>query len=775
VRIPALDIVPLGINADEGDRAATAFDVLDGRAPASWFDSGWFFINMVYFRLLALDMAIFGADIGGGRMMSALVGSAFQVGLAWLATRHFGWRAGLVTLALSTASSLTLQHSRLITEAMPTALLWVVSIAAFLEAVRSGRAWAWVVAGLNGGLGLYFYPSARLWAVGAALTVGVIWLHCWRGRLLELLRGSALAGVAALVAAMPFLIHLRDHPIEITGRYAQTAVLDPNNQTRLSYLSPPEPLPRLLLLQTERTLGMFDRYPDGGGFLPTGEPVFPAPLAALALVSVVYGLVSAWRDARLAILSIWLLVGLSGVWSTVETPNVIRAVGIMPTLYPLMALTLVALTDRLLDAVSLLRPSGARALFTWLVPGALALLVLGTDTLWYFQTFSTMPPSWGSATREGQVVATLGEIGPVYSLEMNEHMVTSGWVRLLAPRAERGRIPNPGRELPVVVPATPGDVRPTVAPAPDQGLSFLLSGDANQRPYQELLYQLYPGGWLDDAEDQRRSYSVSPEALAATRGVQARDARGGSVVVDTFGQLPPSLALPSRVTWSAGVLLPATAEYRFEITGTSAAQLRIDGIPESRRVRAARGLHFVELIADISSSTERVALLVEGRPLEPPQTYRLMDAPWGLLGRLAGGDAFLDATLAMAFFDPELRLYVTPTTITWSGLLLAPVDGTYRMAFAAEDPMQLDLDGRRVDIVTVGPDSWAGVGQGSLVLLSAGAHRVQVTLQVTHGGRELARWNWVPPNPDGSVQTQGQWSVVPPRVLRPDPAVIPAS
>src|SRR5206468_4060165 len=84
-------------------------------------------------------------------------------------------------VALATASGLSLQNGRLIAETIPTALLWVISIGAFLEGARTGRPWAFAVAGMGGGLGLYFYPSARLWAVGAMLTVAVIWLFEWRG------------------------------------------------------------------------------------------------------------------------------------------------------------------------------------------------------------------------------------------------------------------------------------------------------------------------------------------------------------------------------------------------------------------------------------------------------------------------------------------------------------------------------------------------------------------------------------------------------------------
>jgi hypothetical protein len=131
----------------------------------------------------------------------------------------------------------------------------------------------------------------------------------------------------------------------------------------------------------------------------------------------------------------------------------------------------------------------------------------------------------------------------------------------------------------------------------------------------------------------------------------------------------------------------------------------------------------------------------------------------------------LDSTVAMAFFDPELGFVPWPNSVTWSGSLVAPADGVYRMAFAAEDPMHLQVDGGRVDIVTASPEGWRSVGLGSEIRLAAGAHRVQVSLDVSHGGRELARWNWVPPRASGEVDADAPWSVVPPSALRPDAAV----
>jgi hypothetical protein len=90
------------------------------------------------------------------------------------------------------------------------------------------------------------------------------------------------------------------------------------------------------------------------------------------------------------------------------------------------------------------------------------------------------------------------------------------------------------------------------------------------------------------------------------------------------------------------------------------------------------------------------------------------------------------------------------------------------MAFASEDPMRLEVDGGRVEVQRVGPGEWGRLGVGSLVQLTEGPRHVRVILDVTHGGRDLARWNWVPPNANGVADLGAEWAIVPPMLLRPD-------
>jgi hypothetical protein len=281
---------------------------------------------------------------------------------------------------------------------------------------------------------------------------------------------------------------------------------------------------------------------------------------------------------------------------------------------------------------------------------------------------------------------------------------------------------------------------------------------------------------------------VSASALSDTQGVTLIAADGSARRVERFGDIPPDLPLPADVTWRAGIQIPAGDVYRLSVSGPAHAELRIDGVPlgegPTYQVVAARGLHFVELGAQIARIDQHVALgLAQGndqpRELSPTQTYRLMDAPWGLLARVTSrpsslsppADAVLDATVAMAFFDPEIGFVDVRDSIVWSGALLAPHSGVYRMAFASEDTMHLQIDGGAFEVVTVKPEQWASVGVGSQVRLDQGRHQVRVTLDVTHGGRELARWNWVPPLPTGALDSATEWSVVQPHVLRPDSPV----
>ena len=106
--------------------------------------------------------------------------------------------------------------------------------------------------------------------------------------------------------------------------------------------------------------------------------------------------------------------------------------------------------------------------------------------------------------------------------------------------------------------------------------------------------------------------------------------------------------------------------------------------------------------------------------------------------------------------------------------LLAPRSGTYRMAFGADSPVTLELDGQPIEIQQESAETWGQLRQGTPVELAAGEHQVRVTMAISPAGRTLIRWIWALPTADGQLDADAAWSVVPPTRLRPETPWWPA-
>ena len=90
-RLIALDKIPFGINADEGDRAATSIQIVRGNDTASIFDSGWYFISNFYFWLVAQLMKMIGIGYVQARVFGALASIISVATITWLGIRHFNF------------------------------------------------------------------------------------------------------------------------------------------------------------------------------------------------------------------------------------------------------------------------------------------------------------------------------------------------------------------------------------------------------------------------------------------------------------------------------------------------------------------------------------------------------------------------------------------------------------------------------------------------------------------------------------------------------------
>ncbi|MDQ2808595.1 MAG: glycosyltransferase family 39 protein, partial [Chloroflexota bacterium] len=504
----ALDRVPFGLNADEGDRAALAIRLMRGTDSSGFFDIGWYYIPMPYFQILAAWMRWLGIGFVQARAFSGLWGLISVAGVTWIGLRHFGVRVGLLAGAILGGLAVALQFSRLTTEANPTTTLWVISAALFLEGARSGRSWTWIGAGLAGGFSLYFYPSGRLWALFAAGWCLYLLLHGLSGRRWGILRGALLAAVAAVLVVGPYFVRIADDLQMFSLRAQQTSIFDPENPKRLSYYDPHWTFPQLLQAQVIHAVGIFNQFGEGGNVWPTDKPLLAGLLAVLTLLGLGW-LALRPRDPRFVAPAAWFVSGFVGVIVTVETPNMQRMATAVPVLALAAALTLDSLARRV-EAVTVAGTVRLRRALATVSTVAVALVAAGLlvrEARFYFVDYAAMD-RWTAPTVLGDTVAAQGPDTLVTTVSRFAPMVNAGWVRLLAFDIPRAAIGTPGSHLPLAVPA-------------DRNLAFLIY--PKQAEYLPYLQTLYPGGTstpITHTTDglQFTIYRVPQAAWAATQG-----------------------------------------------------------------------------------------------------------------------------------------------------------------------------------------------------------------------------------------------------------------
>jgi hypothetical protein len=769
-RLPALDRIPYGINADEGDQAMVAIQLLRGTRDDSLFGVGWYHIGMMYFHSLAAVMRFSGISIGGARVFGALCGIATAGIVLVLGVRNFGRRAGLLAGTLAATIGPALQFSRETTCAGPTITLWTASAAFFLEAARTGRAWAWALAGLSGGASIYFYPTGRLWGVVAALfTLGLI-ARGERGTRGRLVAGTALAATAAFVVMTPFLQMIARNPGLFVVRARETSIFVPENPRRLGYYDPSWSTAKLVAVQLEHAVGILDRYPDGNYFWPTGKPILPPALAALTLLGLGASLLKV-RDVRFLLLTAWFWLGFVGVVVTVETPNLHR----MSTAVPVLALFAALVLDdtaRRLSALAAGRAPRVAAAITGgigAVAGLVVLALAGRELDFYFRHYAKAD-AWPSPRAEGQGVAAMGPGAWALSLGREFHMVNSGWIYLYAPDVLRGGVLAPGSYLPVPLPA-------------NRDLGFVVY--ARQPFYLPLLKEIYPGGEtirVTHPPDVHvyDVYRVPRAAWAARQGALAERPGAAPVRVPALGAPPPGAA-PGPMRWAATLRVPRFWNYGFRI-GPGPARLSIDGrpildLPRGRAeaavaVHLAQGEHHLVLDGEVDrggagpavgwAMADESGALGDVPAWEAIPTPRLVpeaSPPGGLFVRLLheGRPEIRrrDRTIATGGIGEEIP-WSAPFRALWSGQLRVPETGTYRMTFEAQGEIELALDGR---VVFRKETNEGGRASGD-VALTGGTHE----LEIRYEARSLPgflEWRWRPPS--------GVDSIVPPSVLAPPP------
>jgi hypothetical protein len=237
IRLVALDRYPFVLSGDEGAQLMSAVMVAEG-ALKNPFGTGWFSVPTLFFYLQYWSLMFFGDSVGGGRVMTALVGTLSVLFTFLLVKRLHGWPTALVATSLLASFHFHLHFSRTSTNQIFDALLLVLLLYLLDRALDEKRAWLAALVGLALGLCQYFYFGGRIIPLIAALYVAFCFIRSLRAAVPKLRRQVAatylqivgLTCLGFLLCVAPLAAYYADNPDELNWRFNQVSFFNPEAQ-----------------------------------------------------------------------------------------------------------------------------------------------------------------------------------------------------------------------------------------------------------------------------------------------------------------------------------------------------------------------------------------------------------------------------------------------------------------------------------------------------------------------------------------------------------------
>jgi sugar lactone lactonase YvrE/4-amino-4-deoxy-L-arabinose transferase-like glycosyltransferase len=150
-----------GMHGDEGEAGLDASRILRGEHVPP-FAIGWFSQGNLYYWGVALGMKLAGVSLAGLRLFSAAAGVLLLVPTWLLAREAFGRRVALLAAAFLAISDVAVNFSRLEFSNVTTPLSLALGFWLLLRGLARGSAFSFLLAGYAHAAGLYFYQGARL-------------------------------------------------------------------------------------------------------------------------------------------------------------------------------------------------------------------------------------------------------------------------------------------------------------------------------------------------------------------------------------------------------------------------------------------------------------------------------------------------------------------------------------------------------------------------------------------------------------------------------------
>ncbi|NOZ51164.1 MAG: hypothetical protein GXP37_14140 [Chloroflexi bacterium] len=739
LRLAHIQQMPPGVFIDETNAALDGLRILEGR-PDSLFGTGWFETPNGFVYLQTLFFRLLGTTFVAIKLQSLLPGILTVLALYFLARELFGVRTALFSTAFLAFNRWHFNMSRWGWNELYPPLIMVLSLLFILRGVRRRHWGDWLLAGLLLGLGMYTYLAIRLVVVVIFLYLGLR-LLLERGFLRRQWQGLLLFFVIYALTFAPLGFTYIKSPFTFLNRTEQVSIKhdidDAGGDLQPLWQSVKR---HALMFQVKGDLNPRHNLP--------GRPMLDPITGAFFLLGLAWALWR-WRDHRHALLLLWVpVVLLGGILSRLnEAPQGYRVLAVVP------AIALLAGEALDLSLRGMLAPFAGRR---WMPVLAGLVAVVGLSAagwlnydLYFHQqmqdaaVYTAFSPLETTVARE--VLAKRAD----HRLYLSPRLYYFSPLRFFAYEPTRsigidigpwhyspfprlgGGLDHPGYQL-----ADPA----LDLPLPDlDGDSALFLLDLHFQYVLDLFRYYYPGTQSEIIYDRLQrplylSVTIPGDEITAlhvhNRAAEQADMRG--------------LYIPQTADYALTVLSPQA---------TAPVQIAIDGqvLPPGMNT-LGKGLHALQLLNPPDLPPETPVLSWDGPagsgPVPDAYLFRKAPSGQGLLGTYYVGSDWTPPPF-MQRIDPLLLTSWTdqepifgPFSATWTGFLLVPVDGPYRLQLNADDGVRLWLDGLLI-AESLLPDTVNQIA--SSVQLTAGSHAIRIDYFQRGGGKAL-EFFWQPPS-----------------------------
>lgn len=375
-----LTSLPAEVHGDDAEVGNDAIQLLETE-PFNLFTTGWYWLPRFHALPTAVGLKLLGVNLTGLRGTSVALGTMTVLVLFALASHLWGLEVALLSGLLLASARFFIHLSRAGYHYIDTALLSVLVVWLSARVWRNLPRGAAVWCGIALGLGVQTYYASRLVPPLLALTWFLWLLGSERPLIRARVSRFAAMVVAALATAAPMIGYFWNHRFELLWRTRETSVFTKASIDHLSYGYGTTNLGKILLIQGQAALTLFNAGRDSSIQYGYQGPLFE-PVTAVLLPLGIAAALARPRQRRNQVLLLWIVIPvIVGAALTIDTPFFPRISGALP----FAAIAVAVALWSLLDSIRAVVPERAgRGVAVVLAGGVLAAVFANNIRSYFF-------------------------------------------------------------------------------------------------------------------------------------------------------------------------------------------------------------------------------------------------------------------------------------------------------------------------------------------------------------------------------------------------------